>query len=87
VQQFLDSLRLSVFFLVPQNSVLPYLFSDDYRIRKEAATTCARMLVASIHRNSTKGPSAAAIEDILSRLLEVVVSDTSPQVSCPYDCC
>ena len=63
-----------------QNSVLPYLYADDHRIRKEAATTCARMLVASIQRNSTKGPSAAAIEDILSRLLEVVVSDTSPLV-------
>jgi hypothetical protein len=61
--------------------VIPYLFSDDYRIRKEAATTCARMLGAAIHRCSTKGPSAAAIEDTLGRLLEVVVSDTSPQVS------
>ncbi len=60
--------------------MLPYLYSDDFCIRKEAATTCARMLVAAIHRNNTRGPSASAIEDILSRLLEVVVSDTSAQV-------
>ena len=42
----------SYLFPYEQNSVLPYLFSDDYLIRKEAATTCARMLVAAIHRYS-----------------------------------
>lgn len=40
--------------LVIQNSVLPYLLSDDYRIRKEAARTCAKMLISIMRKYGTK---------------------------------
>jgi hypothetical protein len=72
---------LSISLCVEQNSVLPYLLSDDYRVRKQAATSCARMAAACVRRHGTKGPSAVAVEEVLTRLLEVVVADASPQVT------
>lgn len=66
--------------LLVQQSVMPYLCSDNYRIRSEAATTCAKMIVTCVQRCPTRGPTALSIEDIISRLLEVVVADTSSLV-------
>jgi phosphatidylinositol kinase/protein kinase (PI-3 family) len=65
---------------IVQYSVLPYLHSDDYCIRKEAAITCAKMISTIVSPRFSKGPTAIALEDIISRLLEVSVSDTSTQV-------
>lgn len=65
---------------IVQQSVMPYLNSDDYSVRKEAAVTCAKMVAALVAHSACKGPSAAAIEGIINRLLEVAVSDTSTLV-------
>lgn len=62
---------------IVQQSVLPYLISDDYHVRREAAITSAKMIASLISMRYTKGPTALAIEGILTRLLELVVSDTS----------
>jgi hypothetical protein len=65
-----------------QESVLPYLNHADERIRKEAAGTCAHMLVLSSASTLARkrGPSALAIEGIISRLLETAVADPSTAV-------
>lgn len=90
----LASLSVSTFNLIPlmQSCVLPYLSSDDLNVRKEAAITCCRMLIICYGRQGEKlstskssinfhrGPTAAAVEHIITRLLEVGVSDLSVQV-------
>ncbi|RYH28611.1 DUF3385 domain-containing protein [archaeon] len=64
-----------------QQSVLPYLASDDYLVRKEAAITCAKMVGSIVERSIVvQGHTALAVEDIINRLLEVAVSDTSVKV-------
>lgn len=65
--------------LLMQQSVLPYLMSDSYLVRKEAAVTCAQMTANLIKLRFTKGPTAMVIEEILTRLLEVALSDISTQ--------
>ena len=49
----LGSLSLSSTCLIRlvQQSVIPYLDSDDSRVRKEAAITCANMIVNAMNRN------------------------------------
>ena len=58
-----------------QESVLPYTNADDISVRKEAAITCAKMLVSSGRPLKLRGPTATAVEAIISRLLELVVTD------------
>jgi hypothetical protein len=65
---------------IVQQSVLPYLLADDHLVRKEASISCAKMTSALIHTAKSRGPTADAVEDVVSRLLEVTVSDTSIQV-------
>lgn len=60
-----------------QQSVLPYLLSDHYLIRKEAAVTAAKMTGQLISLRILKGPTAQVIEETITRLLEVAVSDTA----------
>ena len=58
-----------------QESVLPYTNADDISVRKEAAITCAKMLVSSGRSLKSRGPTSTAVEEIISRLLELVVTD------------
>lgn len=90
----LASLSVSTVNLIPlmQSCVLPYLNSDDINVRKEAAITCCRMLIICHGRQGEKvstssssiqfhrGPTATAVEQIITKLLEVAVSDLSVQV-------
>lgn len=63
-----------------QKSVLPFLTSSDEEVRKVAASTCAKMIAPFVVMPATRGPSAVAVEEIVTCLLEVVVSDVSPSV-------
>ena len=63
-----------------QESVLPYTNADDISVRKEAAITCAKMLVSSGRPLKLRGPTSTAVEEIISRLLELVVTDPAHNV-------
>ena len=66
-----------------QRSVLPYLDDRDDRVRQEAASTCAHMMLLSSSSGllgRRRGPSAVAVEAIIARLLETAVADTSNTV-------
>lgn len=78
----LASLSIPRMSLIPlvQHSVMPYLQSDDYRVRRQAAITCARIISPALLMHGSRGPSGAAIEEVITSLLEVSVSDTSPTV-------
>lgn len=87
----LASLSVPTNNLIPilQQCVLFYLYSDDARVRKEAVVTCCRMLAGSFLPLSPlkgytatcfRGPSAMAVSSMISRLLEVGVSDISLDV-------
>eukprot|EP01033_Poteriospumella_lacustris_P010144 gene10144-7234_t len=65
--------------VIMQQSVLPYFMSDSYLVRKEAAVTLAKMTGNLIQLKFTKGPTALVIEENLTRLLEVALSDISTQ--------
>ena len=62
-----------------KQSVLPYLHAEDPDVRKEAAMTCAKMLSNVMHLN-TRGPTALAIEEIITLLLQLVVTDPYTKV-------
>ena len=63
-----------------QENVLPYTNADDTAVRKEAAITCAKMLVSSGRPLKLRGPTSLAVEEIISRLLELVVTDPAHSV-------
>jgi Domain of unknown function (DUF3385) len=63
-----------------QESVLPYTTAEDMSVRKEAAITCAKMLVSSGRPLKLRGPTSLAVEEIISRLLELVVTDPAHSV-------
>jgi Domain of unknown function (DUF3385) len=63
-----------------QENVLPYTNADDSAVRKEAAITCAKMLVSSGRPLKLRGPTSNAVEEIISRLLELVVTDPAHSV-------
>jgi FKBP12-rapamycin complex-associated protein len=65
---------------VVQQVVLPYLEAHDSRVRTAAVSTCANLILPPHEHVSLRGPSARATETIVSRLLEVAVSDTSRRV-------
>ena len=65
---------------VVQQVVLPYLEAHDSRVRTAAVSTCANLILPPHEQLSLRGPSARATETIVSRLLEVAVSDTSRRV-------
>jgi len=67
-------------------SVLPYLHAEDPYVRKEAAMTCAKMLGNVMHLN-TRGPTALAIEEIITLLLQLVVTDPYTMVRLSLLCC
>ena len=89
----LASLSVPTVNLLPlmQSCVMPYLNSDNSNVRKEAAITCCRMLVVCSSRTGDpgsnaksivkffRGPSAIVVEQIVTRLLEVGISDMSVQ--------
>ena len=63
-------------------SVVPYLSNADERIRGEAASTCAHMLALALQsmQGRKRGPSANAVENVISRLLETSVADPCTEV-------
>jgi FKBP12-rapamycin complex-associated protein len=58
-----------------EHSVLPYIYADDTKVRKQAAKTCTLMLASSRKPLSTRGPTSIATEIILSKILELSVTD------------
>lgn len=66
--------------ILVRQSVLPYLASSDPHVRKEAAITCAKMISTGTKTTKTKGPTATVTEAIVTRLIEVIVSDPNPGV-------
>lgn len=67
-------------------SVLPYLNAEDPYVRKEAAMTCAKML-SNVMDLNTRGPTALAIEEIITLLLQLVVTDPYTMVRLSLLCC
>ena len=63
-----------------QRAVLPYLEAQDFRIRTAAVATCANLILPADQVGKLRGPTARSTELIISRLLEVAVSDSSAQV-------
>ena len=61
-------------------SVLPYISVSDSEIRREAAITCVKMLISSGKPFKTRGPTALVVEEIISCLLELVVTDPAHSV-------
>lgn len=64
---------------VIQNSIFPYLHSLFSDVRREAGITCIKM-VSSFSIESTSSASLASIEELVSRLIVMVVADTSSTV-------
>lgn len=60
--------------------IIPFLFASEEIIREEAAVTAAKLISPIAKSCCPRGPTADAVECVLSRLLEVVVVDTSVNV-------
>lgn len=58
-----------------RDCVARYLDSPNVTVRREAALTCCRLLVETGEPVRLRGPSADVMEEVLKRLLQVVVSD------------
>lgn len=63
-----------------EHSVLPYIYADDAKVRRQAAKTCTLMLASSSKPLLTRGPTSIATEIILSKILELSVTDPVIQV-------
>lgn len=66
--------------LLVQQSVLPYLASTDARVRREAAVTCAKIVESMGLQFKSRGPTVEATDAVISRLLDVTVSDSEATV-------
>ena len=68
--------------LLVHHHILPYLCAREEAVREEAASTAAKLVapMAKDRALSLRGPSADALHMVLTRLLEVCVSDSSAQV-------
>ena len=55
--------------------MIPYILSDDPNVRRAAVLTCASTLTSSGALEITTGPSSGAIEEVISRLVEVLISE------------
>jgi len=74
------SLAESNLMALVQQSVLPYLASTDARVRREAAVTCAKIVESAGLTCKSRGPTVDATDAIISRLLDVMVSDAEATV-------
>jgi phosphatidylinositol kinase/protein kinase (PI-3 family) len=63
-----------------QGSIAPYLRSDNKDLRKEAAITCVKMITNSPFPSNERSNSAAIIEEIVNRLVEMIIADPSAEV-------
>lgn len=66
--------------MLAQKSVLPFLNASDMRVRQEAAITCAKLVLSLRRPFKTRGPTAEATEDIITVLLNTMVSDPESAV-------
>ena len=57
-----------------------YLDSPNAIIRREAALTCCRLLVEPGKPVRFTGPSANVVEEVLRKLLQVIVSDPDASI-------
>ena len=55
--------------------------SDHKGIRREAAISCVKMISTSSYPSSERGASVSAIEEIVGRLVEMIVADPDCEVS------
>jgi len=60
-----------------RDCVARYLDSPNVTVRREAALTCCRLLVEPGKPVRSRGPSASVVEEVLKKLLQVIVSDPS----------
>ena len=79
--QLLSTPSSGVLLLVHRH-VLPFLGASEEAVREEAACTAASLTapIAKNHSLSLQGPSAVALDHVLTRLFEVCTTDPSPQV-------
>lgn len=78
----LGGFKLEEFCLLPfvRDCVVRYLRHPNAHVRKEAALSCCQLLVDSGRPILTRGPSADVMEEVLSRLLHVAVSDPNASI-------
>jgi tetratricopeptide (TPR) repeat protein len=60
--------------------VLPFLHAKEEVVREEAASTAAKLVSPTAHSCGNRGPTANAVEMVLSKLLEVTITDNSQHV-------
>ena len=79
--QLLSTPSSGVLLLVHRH-ILPFLCAQEESVREEAAATAATLVspMAKDRSIPLRGPSAEALNNVLSRLLEVCVTDTSSVV-------
>ena len=63
-----------------RDCVASYLDNPNALVRKEAAMTCCRLLVEPGKPVRFRGPSAKVIEEVLQKLLQVIVSDPDASI-------
>jgi tetratricopeptide (TPR) repeat protein len=68
--------------LLVHRHILPFLCAHEETVREEAARTAAKLIspIAKNHTLTLRGPSADALYNVLTRLLEVCVGDSSSHV-------
>lgn len=73
----LGSFRMDGIYLLPfvKDCAASYLTCPSKIIRREAALTCCRLLIEPGKPVRFRGPSARVIEEVLQKLLQVMVSD------------
>ncbi|CAM9623049.1 unnamed protein product [Chrysoparadoxa australica] len=82
----LGKFRLDCFCTLPfvQEGAVRYLSHDSAAVRKEAALTCCYLMTQNSRTwqpaVGLRGPSAVVIENVLSSLLRVAVSDPDPAI-------
>lgn len=79
--QLLSTPSSGVLLLVHRH-ILPFLSAVEESVREQAASTAAALIgpIAKNRLTRLKGPSAEALNAVLTRLLEVCVTDTSSSV-------
>ncbi|EAL66546.1 protein kinase, Atypical group [Dictyostelium discoideum AX4] len=60
--------------------VVNYLDDDNIEIRREAAITCAQLMVGTEEPTPTRGHSAVIVGEVLEKLLVVGIADPDPSI-------
>ena len=63
-----------------QSCIVRYLEHTDCSVRREAATTCAKLLMPKGAPRRRRGPTAEIVQHVLGQLLTVGVSDANADV-------